>query len=163
MKSRSKCLVYAAIASVLLLTCGTRALCERLPIKTYTTADGLPRDFISRIVQDSKGFMWFRTTEGLSRFDGYKFVNYGTDHGLPSRHVNDFLESRSGVYSVATDKGLCRFNPEPLPHAKDAARSASQAFVVYYPGEDAGARDIEVIYGRRPADYPLSFAALRCR
>ena len=149
MKSRSKCLVYAAIASVLVLTCGTRALCERLPIKTYTTADGLPRDFISRIVQDSKGFMWFCTTEGLSRFDGYRFVNYGTDQGLPSRHVNDFLETRSGVYWVATDKGLCRFNPDPLPHANDAARSASRVFVVYYPGEDVGARDIEVIYEDR--------------
>src|SRR5436190_8179439 len=64
-----------------LLLASARA--ERLPIKTYTAADGLPRDHINRIVQDSKGFLWSCTTEGLSRFDGYGFVNYGTDQGLP--------------------------------------------------------------------------------
>ena len=65
-----------------LLTVPGNASAERLPLKTYTTADGLPRDHINRIVQDSKGFLWFCTTEGLSRFDGYKFTNNGTEHGL---------------------------------------------------------------------------------
>src|SRR5690349_6329910 len=75
---------------------------ERLPIKTYTTADGLARDQVNRIVRDARGFLWFCTSEGLSRFDGYKFTNYGTDQGLPNRQVDDFLETRSGVYWVAT-------------------------------------------------------------
>ncbi|HJZ79781.1 MAG TPA: two-component regulator propeller domain-containing protein, partial [Pyrinomonadaceae bacterium] len=79
---------------------------ERLPVATYTTAEGLPRDHINHIVQDSQGFLWFCTSEGLSRFDGYKFTNYGTEQGLPGREVNDFLETRSGAYWVATNKGL---------------------------------------------------------
>ncbi len=102
---------------------------ERLPIKTYTTTDGLPRDYISRIMQDSKGFLWFCTIEGLSRFDGYQFKNYGIDQGLPSRYVNDFLETRSGVYWVATNEGLCRFDPNPFPSDKGA--EAKKRFVVY--------------------------------
>jgi hypothetical protein len=32
---------------------------------------------------DSRGFLWFCTNEGLSRFDGYGFTNYSTDQGLP--------------------------------------------------------------------------------
>ena len=43
---------------------------ERLPIKTYTTADGLAQNSVNRIVRDSRGFVWFCTDEGLSRFDG---------------------------------------------------------------------------------------------
>jgi len=121
----------------------TEAGAERLPIKTYTTADGLPRDHINRIVQDSKGFLWFCTTEGLSRFDGYKFTNYGTEQGLASRQVTDFLETRSGTYWAATDRGLCRFNPDPLPPA--GPESPPQRFVIYYPREDAAARSVNVI------------------
>ena len=88
---------------------------ERLPVKIYTTADGLARDQINRIVQDSHGFLWFCTVEGLSRFDGYRFTNYTTANGLPSGMVNDLLETRDGTFLVATTNGLCRFNPRGAP------------------------------------------------
>ena len=51
-------------------------LAEQLPVKKYTKSDGLIRDYITRIVVDSHGFLWFCTPEGLSRFDGYTFTNY---------------------------------------------------------------------------------------
>jgi ligand-binding sensor domain-containing protein len=56
---------------------------ERLPVKTFTTADGLAQNAINLIVRDSRGFLWFCTDEGLSRFDGYSFTNYTTADGLP--------------------------------------------------------------------------------
>ena len=102
-------------------------LAERLPVKTYTTADGLPKDQINRIVQDSRGFMWFATSDGLARFDGYQFTSYGVEQGLPHRSVNDLLESRDGVLWVATTGGLCRFNP---------AAGAAQRFIVYRPNSE---------------------------
>src|ERR1035441_1739087 len=61
---------------------------ELLPIRTYTTADGLAADRVDRIVADSRGFLWFCTPEGLSRFDGNRFVNYGVEEGLPHAAVN---------------------------------------------------------------------------
>ena len=88
---------------------------EQLPIKTYTTADGLVRDEINRIIQDSHGYLWFCTDEGLSRFDGYKFTNYTTADGLPSGAVSDLLETRDGTYLVATAHGLSQFNPRGVP------------------------------------------------
>jgi ligand-binding sensor domain-containing protein len=84
---------------------------EGLPIRTYNTTDGLPQDAIQRIMQDSHGYMWFGTTGGLSRFDGYSFVNYGIDHGLPGENVTDVIETRPGEYWVATTRGICQFNP----------------------------------------------------
>src|SRR6267142_6464337 len=84
---------------------------EHLPLKTYTIADGLAHDLINRIKRDSHGYLWFCTREGLSRFDGYTFTNYAKGQGLPGRDVNDLLETRDGVYWVATDVGVYRFNP----------------------------------------------------
>src|SRR6266550_8196453 len=84
---------------------------ERLPLKNYTTADGLPHNVINRIVRDSRGFLWFCTEEGLSRFDGYTFTTYGTSEGLPHPSVTDLLETGVGEYWVATGGGLVHFNP----------------------------------------------------
>src|SRR5713101_7613642 len=109
-RKKAICRLVMLTAS-LVVTGFVAAVAEQLPIKTYTTADGLVRDQINRIVQDSHGFLWFCTAEGLSRYDGYKFTNYTTDQGLPHRVVNDLLETRSGIYWVATGDGLCRFNP----------------------------------------------------
>ncbi len=44
----------------------------------YTTSNGLPYNSISCIIQDTKGFLWIGTGEGLSRYDGKVFKNYFT-------------------------------------------------------------------------------------
>jgi ligand-binding sensor domain-containing protein len=75
--------VVAILLLVLSAYAQTRA--EQLPIRTYTTADGLPRDSILKIIPDPRGYLWFCTSDGLSRFDGYEFVNYSVAHGLPHR------------------------------------------------------------------------------
>src|SRR5205085_5899109 len=111
------------------------AQAERLPLKTYTTADGLAHNVINRIVRDSRGFLWFCTEEGLSRFDGYSFINYSTAQGLPQPAVNDLLETRTGEYWVATDGGLVHFNPRGTPtnhvvYATEAAKNPPSMFTV---------------------------------
>jgi ligand-binding sensor domain-containing protein len=111
--SRSFRLVYAII---LLLAWSTisSAPAETLPLKHFTTSDGLAHDRINRIVRDSRGLLWFCTAEGLSRFDGYQFKNYTRDEGMPHRSINDFLELPDGRYWVATGDGLVLFNPQGL-------------------------------------------------
>lgn len=44
--------------------------------KTFTTESGLPHNHILSIAQDSTGFLWIATWDGLSRYDGYEFRNY---------------------------------------------------------------------------------------
>src|SRR5438876_946341 len=124
---------------------------ERLPLKTYTTADGLPHNVINRIVRDSRGFLWFCTEEGLSRFDGYSFNNYGTEQGLPHASVNDILETRAGEYWLATNGGLVRFNPKGVPvsgvvGANEAPAAAPPMFTVIVPEDtDRHARAITAL------------------
>jgi ligand-binding sensor domain-containing protein len=101
-------------AAVFLLTAAA-AWAERLPIRVYSTAEGLDSTNLTCIVRDSRGFLWFCTTVGLSRFDGYSFTNYtfsGTNMPRPGvgRAAVDFLETKSGELWVAATRALCRFN-----------------------------------------------------
>jgi ligand-binding sensor domain-containing protein len=115
---------------------------EQLPIRTYTTADGLPNNAINSIVRDSHGFLWFCTNEGLSRFDGYTFTNYAVDEGLPHPGVQDLLETRSGDYWVATADGLCRFELTPSRRRPRTDDLRAARFVVYRPPGDEHSRNI---------------------
>src|SRR6185369_4065004 len=138
--SNWKRIVYrtvGAIAFVIVLSGNAKP--EQLPIKTYTTADGLAHNVVNRIVPDSRGFLWFCTREGLSRFDGYSFINYGLEHGLSSAIVNDLLETRQGSYWVATAGGLCRFDQHGNHRAGfgDGPNAPAARFTVYSPNDDA--------------------------
>ncbi|HET8675488.1 MAG TPA: two-component regulator propeller domain-containing protein, partial [Blastocatellia bacterium] len=138
------CLVVCGLGLILLMAGKVRS--ERLPIKTYTTADGLGHNEVNRAVRDSRGFLWFCTYEGLSRFDGYSFTNYGIEQGLPSGFINHLLETREGQYWVATAAGLCRFNPLGKPQASinnaSERNAPDQMFTVYFPGEDARSKHV---------------------
>lgn len=121
---------------------------ERLPIKIYTTADGLAHNDVNRIVKDSRGFLWFCTAGGLSRFDGYAFTNFGTEHGLPNSNVNDLLETRGGDYWVATTGGLARFDPKGRPGRRAAHPpddTSASMFTVIPDEGDQRARIITVL------------------
>ena len=108
-----RCALLAFAGFLLLLP--ARVDGERLPIRAYTTADGLAHNRVNEIVRDSRGFLWFATYDGLSRFDGYTFSNYSVEHGLPHRQVTDLLETRSGELWVATFGGLVHFRPHGVP------------------------------------------------
>ena len=117
--------VHGSLGFRLGLTLLTSALlcADQLPIKTYTTADGLARNRVECIVQDARGFLWFCAGDRLSRFDGYTFVNYGMQQGLPNRSVTSLRITRPGVYWVATLAGLFRLNPNtPPPQKFEAVR-----------------------------------------
>lgn len=71
---RALCLLALALASL-------TGSAERLPLRLYTTADGLRSGFIHHMMRDSHGFIWLCTRDGLSRFDGYRFTNYKMERG----------------------------------------------------------------------------------
>jgi ligand-binding sensor domain-containing protein len=103
------------LSVVLLAWLAAAAECGQLPLRVFTTVEGLANNSVHRIVADSRGFLWFATSEGLSRFDGEQFTTYGTDQGLPHRAVNDLLEARNGIFWIASVGGLTRFDPRANP------------------------------------------------
>jgi signal transduction histidine kinase/ligand-binding sensor domain-containing protein len=126
------------------------ARAERLPIRVYTIADGLPHDRINRIMRDSHGFLWFCTPGGLGRFDGERFVSYHEDDGLPSESVNDILED-GAVYWVATNGGgVARFDPNAaagLSLGTDVTLDARpRTFAVFRVGDRAATNRVNVLF-----------------
>jgi len=107
---------------------------ELLPIRSYTTAEGLAANSINKIAVDSRGFVWFSTPEGLSRFDGHRMVNFGVAEGLPHRSVNALLETGSGEYLVGTARGLCQFRPE-----------GGGKFTTYLPGHNRSENNVTAL------------------
>jgi ligand-binding sensor domain-containing protein len=64
--------------------------------KNYTVNEGLPSSEIYHVIQDRKGFIWFGTNQGVSKFDGYRFKNYDNLDGLPDNTVFEIFEDYKG-------------------------------------------------------------------
>ncbi len=86
-------------------------------VTNYTTDDGLAQNSVRTLFQDSQGFMWMGTWNGLSRFDGYGFQNYFDElpekYGLRSNRFEQILEDSSGYIWLMSYGGgdVVRLNP----------------------------------------------------
>jgi len=93
-----KLFTFFFLTIISLLFFAANASAERLPVKIYTSADGLGSGFVDFLMRDSRGFMWFCTRDGLSRFDGARFVTYqiGSKDSPPG--IESIYETRDGMY-----------------------------------------------------------------
>ncbi|MES2731169.1 MAG: two-component regulator propeller domain-containing protein [Bacteroidota bacterium] len=80
---------------------------------------GLSYPKVSCLLQDSKGFLWLGTNDGLNLYDGASIKVYKVTsstqadkkQGLVSNHIQTLFEDREGFLWVGTyDAGLCRFD-----------------------------------------------------
>jgi ligand-binding sensor domain-containing protein len=60
--------------------------------RKYDIENGLPSSEIYQVKQDSKGYLWFATNYGVSRFNGYEFENFSMADGLPDNTVFEIHE-----------------------------------------------------------------------
>jgi two-component system sensor histidine kinase ChiS len=80
--------------------------------------EGLSQSAINCIHQDSRGFMWFGTQDGLNMYDAYDFRVYVNEPenpaSLPNNYINTIFESarNPGALWVGTASGLCMFDFE---------------------------------------------------
>ena len=77
---------------------------------------GLSQSSVHVIFQDSRGFLWFGTQDGLNRYDGYTFKTYKPDpdspYSLSDRWINSIVEDQEGYLWIATRLGgLNRYDP----------------------------------------------------
>lgn len=128
-----------------------RIVAEQLPLKNYNTNQGLAHERVEHIYRDSRGFMWFSTNDGLSRFDGQNFVSYGPRDGLAHSRVSSVTETRDGTYWVATGNGLSSFVPSRdsrafISFAASDNQPQRSLFTNYKIGADKVANYISVVY-----------------
>ncbi|TNE73031.1 PAS domain S-box protein [bacterium] len=86
--------------------CLSRAYAQEYPITQITINDGLPQSVVYSIMQDSKGFLWFATQDGVGKFDGISFANYSVSEGLLDNMARDVAEDIFGNIWIATDSGV---------------------------------------------------------
>jgi signal transduction histidine kinase/ligand-binding sensor domain-containing protein/CheY-like chemotaxis protein len=108
---------YRYLWSLLLLLLTTMAYpqTEHLSFEHLGTVQGLSQSNVICSLQDSRGFMWFGTREGLNKYNGYTFTVYknevGDDNSLASNMVNDIVEDAKGYLWIATwGGGLDRYD-----------------------------------------------------
>ena len=82
-----------------LVVCSVRA--EQLPVTVFSSREGFPAATASRIVADSRGFVWIPTSDGLARFDGNEFRVFTEADGLLASGASDLFERRDGTYWIA--------------------------------------------------------------
>lgn len=62
----------------------------------YTIEDGLPSNECYEVIQDSRGYIWVATDNGVARFDGYEFKTYGKEQGLDDHVIFHMQEDKNG-------------------------------------------------------------------
>ena len=81
-----------------------------------TVADGLANSNVLATLQDSRGFFWFGTENGLSRYDGYTFKTYRHDPNDPNSLINDqvtsIFEADGGTLWLTTGGGVTQYAPD---------------------------------------------------
>lgn len=81
----------------------------RLSFKAYGAEQGLANLSPWAMVQDTTGFLWVGTEDGLFRFDGTRFHGFGAKEGMPSVFVESLHGVPDGSLWVGTYRGLCRY------------------------------------------------------
>lgn len=93
------------------------SLCSQayLPVERITEKQGLPIREINYIFKDSRGFMWFATSYGLSRFDGAFWLTYkheeSNPNSLPHNHARWIMEDDAHKMLIGTPAGIVFFDP----------------------------------------------------
>ena len=89
-------------------------ICENIQFEHLTTSDGLSQSIITTIFQDSRGFMWFGTLDGLNRWDGYDFKVFKHDQAnntsISGSAITCIFEDSSDILWIGTRNGLNRFD-----------------------------------------------------
>lgn len=87
---------------------------QQLPVDRLSSEQGLSQNMILALCQDSKGFIWAGTKDGLNRFDGYRFQVYRFDPfdtlSISDNYIRSILEDREGRMWVNTANGLNLFD-----------------------------------------------------
>lgn len=113
---------YLLILLFYFLICGLYA--QQVDIKTdyftrfrnITVVDGLSNNRVLDIIQDSSGFIWIATQNGLNKYDGYNFKKFFTKledtTSLSGNYVTSLSIDNKNNLWIGTKEGLCRYIPQ---------------------------------------------------
>lgn len=108
-------LKWLVLGLVVLLGMDTHAQVEREFRKVLSNGE-VSNASVHCMLRDRQGFIWFGTTSGLERFDGYHFKTFHSRSSDPESLLDDGVdeihEDQYGLLWVHTSSGYCVYNPE---------------------------------------------------
>jgi len=115
-KSISKLILFALPFFLFMLSVGLMGQ-SNVKFQKLGIENGLSQNSINCIFQDSSGFMWFGTEDGLNKYDGYEFKVYRNDpqnkNSLSHNFVYSICEDKTGAIWIGTyGGGLNCLNPK---------------------------------------------------
>lgn len=107
---RLKILIVLILFNILIPIKSSAEILNKAKFENISIEEGLSNEHITSIFQDSRGYMWIGTQDGLNRYDGNiikKYTcNYNDKNTLSSTYITDIDEDANGNMWVATDNGL---------------------------------------------------------
>lgn len=82
------------IAVLILILIQVRSLAQEFYVRQYRVERGLPSDIVKATIQDSLGYFWIATDEGLVKYDGIKFTSYR--EAMHSNYAKGFFKTTDG-------------------------------------------------------------------
>ena len=111
-----KVLAMVCILSCMNISTSYASMVENYNFKNITIEDGLSQSTVETIYQDSKGYIWMGTNDGLDRYNGYEFKYYKHDkddkNSIPNNYIVDIIEDKKGYIWVSTINGLSRIDSD---------------------------------------------------
>jgi len=83
---------------------------QQYVFRAYRQTDGLKNLAVNALTTDRSGFLWVATENGVYRFLGSRFEQYGREQGILERDIQDIYADPNGTVWVGTDENLYRWD-----------------------------------------------------
>lgn len=128
------CFLYVLCIYLFAISLYGELSAQNYRVINYTNQEGLRIDLTKAVAQDSLGFIWIASDEGLARFDGVSFQVF--DEHLPSNYVKGFLQRSNGDFLASTDMGIVKIHSaqdtvgfEQIIHGSSSKTDSTISFV----------------------------------
>ena len=105
-----KMLIIFILLNIFMPIKSVRAILNEAKFENISIDEGLSNENVTSIFQDSRGYMWIGTKDGLNRYDGQIIKIYNcnakNENTLSSTYIMDIEEDVYGNIWIATDNGL---------------------------------------------------------
>lgn len=125
-------------AASLITTLSLPVSAQQYSYKLYTVDDGLPTNAVYGGLQDSRGYIWFYTEKGVSRFDGYSFKNFTVKDGLPTNDIFMLSEDSQGrLWPHSFGRRLVYIKEDSVYTVTEDNTPSFNRFPIYQDGKQA--------------------------
>jgi signal transduction histidine kinase/ligand-binding sensor domain-containing protein/CheY-like chemotaxis protein len=129
------------IMLMLVLAATARAALPETPLlRSYGVSDGLPSSTVNAIAQDSRGYLWLATDDGLARYDGVGFRVWRHDPADPASLPGDLVQAlhvdaHDRVWVAMEGQGFALLDPDGVHfrqfnHANTPAMGEDDVFAL---------------------------------